>query len=262
VTVLGTGGGALANMMPSTLGAGTSFYFTVVPASLIGPYSLDFVPKRCLFVVLCFGRALVRAPNRISPANWASRCGQCHVNPTSAVYERLRDICSADRIAAQHLDSPLDNWSGSLGQYLRASVLAIRFLADAGRRTPAPSTNSRILIRSLWVGKRIVLPALALRASYLRFHCAPLGASQPGSVSSCMCGLPGHDLLSQPPDVTCPRGCASDQTAFILRHRNQHDDAVSGGWNSMGVAGTLDSVALPHCTAGGAVNAMERAAHN
>src|SRR5579863_4690980 len=91
-----------------------------------------------LFLGLCMAASAARAEPYLA-VQLGLKCGQCHVNPTGGgLRTTFGDIFSQTVLPAQHLDSPLDNWTGQLGQYLRAGG-DLRFDATLMQ---APNTRS------------------------------------------------------------------------------------------------------------------------
>jgi hypothetical protein len=93
---------------------------------------------RCLLLGLCFAAAGARAEPYLA-VQMGLKCGQCHVNPTGGgLRTTFGDIFAQTVLPAQHLDTALDNWTGQLGQYLRAGG-DLRFDASV---TQVPHANS------------------------------------------------------------------------------------------------------------------------
>jgi hypothetical protein len=206
---------------------------------------------RCLLVLLCFAASGARAEPYLA-VQLGLKCGQCHVNPTGGgLRTTFGDIFAQTVMPAQHLDSPFDNWTGQLGQYLRAGG-DLRFDASL---TQAPNTRSvdqfaleqsRVYMEADLVPNRLlayadeqIAPGGALnREAYLLYWSAT------------------HDWYLKAGQMYLPFGLRlQDQTAFILTatgiNMTTPDQGVEFGWER----GHWDAqVAVSNGTAGGAVN--------
>src|SRR6266478_3309762 len=91
-----------------------------------------------VLILLCLGAYSAQAEPYLA-VQMGLKCGQCHVNPTGGgLRTTFGDVFSQTVLPAQHLDTPLDNWTGQLGQYLRAGG-DLRFDASAMQ---APHTRT------------------------------------------------------------------------------------------------------------------------
>ena len=73
-----------------------------------------------VLILLCLGAYSARAEPYLA-VQMGLKCGQCHVNPTGGgLRTTFGDVFAQTVLAAQHLDTGMDNWTGQLGPYLRA----------------------------------------------------------------------------------------------------------------------------------------------
>jgi hypothetical protein len=213
---------------------------------MIGRYS-----QFALIFVLCFMALRARAEPYLA-VQLGLKCGQCHVNPTGGgLRTTFGDIFAQTVLPAEHLDTPLDNWTGQLGQYLRTGG-DLRFEASL---TQAPNTRSvdqfaleqsRVYMEADLIPNRLlayadeqIAPGGALnREAYLLYWSAT------------------HDWYIKAGQMYLPFGLRlQDQTAFILTatgiNMTTPDQGVEFGWEH----GHWDAqFAVSNGTAGGAVN--------
>jgi hypothetical protein len=208
-----------------------------------------FVP-RCLFVMLCFAAFGARAEPYLA-VQLGLKCGQCHVNPTGGgLRTTFGDIFSQTVLPAQHLDSPLDNWTGQLGNYLRAGG-DLRF---DGTLMQAPNTRSadqfnleqvRLYAEADLIPNRLV--------AYVDEQVAPGGALN--REAYLLYWSATHDWYLKAGQMYLPFGLRlQDQTALIYTatgiNMTTPDQGVEFGWEH----GHWDAqFALSNGTAGGAV---------
>src|SRR5258707_4089352 len=93
---------------------------------------------QCLAMTLLFVAVRAHAEPYLA-VQMGLKCGQCHVNPTGGgLRTAFGDVFAQTVLAAQHLDTGMDNWTGQLGPYLRAGG-ELRF---DGTVTQAPHTKT------------------------------------------------------------------------------------------------------------------------
>src|SRR3984893_4077764 len=205
----------------------------------------------CVFLALCLAAARARAEPYLA-LQLGLKCGQCHVNPTGGgLRTTFGDIFAQTVLPAQHLDTPLDNWTGQLGQYLRAGG-DLRFDASL---TQAPHTRSvdqfalqqsRVYMEADLIPNRLI--------AYADEQIAPGGALN--REAYLMYWSATHDWYIKAGQMYLPFGFRlQDQTAFILTatgiNMTTPDQGVEFGWEH----GHWDAqLAVSNGTAGGAVN--------
>jgi len=209
-----------------------------------------FVP-RCLFVVLCFAAFGARAEPYLA-VQLGLKCGQCHVNPTGGgLRTTFGDIFSQTVLPAQHLDTPLDNWTGQLGQYLRAGG-DLRFDASAMQAPHTRTVDQFALQQTRLYAEADLIPNRLL--AYVDEQVAPGGALN--REAYLVYWSASHDWYLKAGQMYLPFGLRlQDQTAFILTttgiNMTTPDQGVEFGWER----GHWDAqFALTNGTAGGAVN--------
>src|SRR5258706_1099287 len=209
-----------------------------------------FVP-RSLFVVLCFAAFGARAEPYLA-VQMGLKCGECHVNPTGGgLRTTFGDIFSQTVLPAQHLDSPLDNWTGQLGQYLRAGG-DLRFDASAMQAPHTRTVDQFALQQTRLYAEADLIPNRLL--AYVDEQVAPGGALN--REAYLVYWSASHDWYLKAGQMYLPFGLRlQDQTAFILAatgiNMTTPDQGVEFGWER----GHWDAqFALTNGTAGGAVN--------
>jgi hypothetical protein len=183
-----------------------------------------------LLILLCLGAFSARAEPYLA-VQLGLKCGQCHVNPTGGgLRTAFGDVFAQTVLAAQHLDTGMDNWTGQLGPYLRAGG-DLRF---DGTLTQAPHTKSvqqfdlaqtRVYLEADVIPNRLlayvdeqVAPGAALnREAYVVYWSAT------------------HDWYLKAGQMYLPFGLRlQDQTAFILTttgiNMTTPDHGVEFGW--------------------------------
>jgi len=205
----------------------------------------------CLFVMLCFAAFGARAEPYLA-VQQGLKCGQCHVNPTGGgLRTTFGDIFSQTVLPAQHLDSPLDNWTGQLGQYLRAGG-DLRFDAALTQAPHTRSVDQFALQQTRLYAEADLIPNRLL--AYVDEQVAPGGALNREAYLVYWSAT--HDWYFKAGQMYLPFGLRlQDQTAFILTatgiNMTTPDHGVEFGWEH----GHWDAqFALTNGTAGGAVN--------
>src|SRR6202521_357783 len=210
-----------------------------------------FRNNRLLLILLCFGAFSAQAEPYLA-VQMGLKCGQCHVNPTGGgLRTAFGDVFAQTVLAAQHLDTGMDNWTGQLGPYLRAGG-DLRF---DGTVTQAPHTRS---IQQFAVEQtRVYLEADVIPnrlLAYVDEQVAPGGALNREAYLVYWSAT--HDWYLKAGQMYLPFGLRlQDQTAFILSATGNKmttpDQGVEFGWER----GHWDAqLAVSNGTAGGAVN--------
>jgi hypothetical protein len=206
---------------------------------------------RCLLFVLCFAAYGVRAEPYLA-VQLGLKCGQCHVNPTGGgLRTTFGDIFAQTVLPAQHLDTPLDNWTGQLGQYLRAGG-DLRFDASLMQAPHTRSVDQFALEQSRLYMEADLIPNRLL--AYADEQIAPGGALN--REAYLLYWSATHDWYLKAGQMYLPFGLRlQDQTAFILTatgiNMTTPDQGVEFGWEH----GHWDAqLAVSNGTAGGAVN--------
>ena len=211
--------------------------------------SIQFA-RRCLLVILCFGAYAVHAEPYLA-VELGLKCGQCHVNPTGGgLRTTFGSVFAQTVLAAQHLDTGTDNWTGQLGQYLRAGG-DLRF---DGSITQAPHTRStqEFALQQMRVYMEAnVIPDRLF--AYVDEQVAPGGALN--REAFVMYWSAAHNWYLKAGQMYLPFGLRlQDQSAFILTstgiNMTTPDQGVEFGWEH----GHWDAqFAVSNGTAGGAV---------
>ena len=204
----------------------------------------------CLLLLLCFAGNAARAEPYLA-VQMGLKCGQCHVNPTGGgLRTTFGDIFAQTVLPAQHLDTPLDNWTGQLGPYLRAGG-DLRFDAQA-TQAPHTATQDEFSLEQMRVYMEAeVIPNRLL--AYADEQIAPGGALN--REAYVLYWSATHDWYLKAGQMYLPFGLRlQDQTAFILTstgiNMTTPDQGVEFGWER----GAWDAqFALSNGTAGGAV---------
>jgi hypothetical protein len=206
--------------------------------------------QRCLFVVLCVVTYGARAEPYLA-VQLGLKCGQCHVNPTGGgLRTTFGDTFAETVLPAKHLDTPLDNWTGQLGQYLRAGG-DLRFDASV---TQAPHT--RTVDQFALQQTRVYLEADVIPNRLLAYadeQVAPGGALN--REAYVVYWPTSHDWYLKAGQMYLPFGLRlQDQSAFIFVstgiNMTTPDQGVEFGWER----GHWDAqLAVSNGTAGGAV---------
>ncbi len=205
---------------------------------------------QCLALLLCLGGHAAHAEPYLA-VQLGLKCGQCHVNPTGGgLRTTFGDTFAQTVLAAQHLDTGLDNWTGQVGPYLRAGG-DLRF---DGSVTQAPNTKSlqefsleqtRVYLEADVIPNRLL--------AYVDEQVAPGGALN--REAYVLYWSATHDWYLKAGQMYLPFGLRlQDQTAFILTatgiNMTTPDQGVEFGWER----GHWDAqFAVSNGTAGGAV---------
>lgn len=179
------------------------------------------------------------------------KCGQCHVNPTGGgLRTTFGDIFAQTVLPAQHLDTPLDNWTGQVGQYLRVGG-DLRFDASVTQVPQARSVQQFALQQTRVYLEAEVIPNRLL--AYVDEQVAPGGALNREAYVAYWSAT--HDWYLRAGQMYLPFGLRlQDQGAFILTttgiNMTTPDHGVEFGWER----GHWDAqLAVSNGTAGGAV---------
>jgi hypothetical protein len=209
------------------------------------------IALRCLCVWLCFAAVSARAEPYLA-VQMGLKCGQCHVNPTGGgLRTTFGDIFAQTVLPAEHLDTGLDNWTGQLGQYLRAGG-DLRFDASVTQVPHANSLQQFELEQARVYLEAEVIPNRLL--AYVDEQVAPGGALN--QEAYLMYWSATHDWYVKAGQMYLPFGLRlQDQTAFIQTatgiNMTTPDQGVEFGWEH----GHWDAqLAVSNGTAGGAVS--------
>jgi len=182
---------------------------------------------------------------------YGQKCEACHVNPTGGgLRTTFGDTLAQTVIPSQHLDSPTDNWIGTINQYLRAGG-DLRF---DGQVTQAPNTASvqefsleqmRIYLEADVIPNRLL--------AYVDEQVAPGGALD--REAYVLFWSAAHEWYLKAGQMYLPFGLRlQDQTAYILTatgiNMTTPDQGVEFGWEKGHWDAQLD---VTNGTAGGAV---------
>jgi hypothetical protein len=205
---------------------------------------------RCLIALLCFAAHGAHAEPYLA-VQLGLKCEQCHVNPTGGgLRTAFGDIFAQTVMPAQHIDTPLDNWTGQVGQYLRVGG-DLRFDFSL---TQAPNTTSvqqfaleqtRVYLEADVIPNRLL--------AYVDEQVAPGGALN--REAYVLFWNPTHDWYLKAGQMYLPFGLRlQDQTAFILTatgiNMTTPDQGVEFGWERGHWDAQLD---VTNGTAGGSV---------
>ncbi len=203
-----------------------------------------------LLALLCFAASSARAEPYLA-MQLGLKCGQCHVNPTGGgLRTTFGDIFAQTVLPAQHLDSAFDNWTGQVGQYLRAGG-DLRFDASLTQVPQARSVQQFALEQTRVYLEADVIPNRLL--AYVDEQVAPGGALN--REAYLLYWSATHDWYVKAGQMYLPFGLRlQDQTAFILTatgiNMTTPDQGVEFGWEH----GRWDAqLAVGNGTAGGAV---------
>jgi hypothetical protein len=179
------------------------------------------------------------------------KCGQCHVNPSGGgLRTTFGDVIAQTVLPGQHLDTPLDNWTGQLGPYLRAGG-DLRFEASLTQVPHAKSVQQFEMEQTRVYLEAEVIPNRLL--AYVDEQVAPGGALN--REAYLMYWSATHDWYVKAGQMYLPFGLRlQDQSAFIQTtsgiNMTTPDEGVEFGWER----GHWDAqLAISNGTAGGAV---------
>jgi hypothetical protein len=179
------------------------------------------------------------------------KCDVCHVNPTGGgLRSTVGDVMAQTLIPGAHLDTGPDNWTGALGQYLRAGG-DLRFDAQVTQEPKSPSVQDFTLEQARVYLEANVIPDRLL--AYLDEQVAPGGALN--REAYVVYWSAPHDWYLKAGQMYLPFGLRlQDQTAFILTatgiNMTTPDQGIEFGWER----GHWDAqLAVSNGTAGGAV---------
>jgi hypothetical protein len=203
-----------------------------------------------LLALLCFAASSARAEPYLA-MQMGLKCGQCHVNPTGGgLRTTFGDIFAQTVLPAQHLDSAFDNWTGQVGQYLRAGG-DLRFDGSLTQVPQARSVQQFALEQTRVYLEADVIPNRLL--AYVDEQVAPGGALN--REAYLLYWSATHDWYVKAGQMYLPFGLRlQDQTAFILTatgiNMTTPDQGVEFGWEH----GRWDAqLAVSNGTAGGVV---------
>jgi len=204
----------------------------------------------CLLVLLCFGACAARSEPYLA-VQFGLKCNVCHVNPTGGgLRTTFADVLAQTVIPNQHLDTGLDNWTGQLGQYLRAGG-DVRFDAQVTSAPQTASVQEFSLEQARVYMEANVIPDRLL--AYVDEQVAPGGALN--REAYVLYWSASHDWYLKAGQMYLPFGLRlQDQTAFVLTatgiNMTTPDQGVEFGWER----GAWDAqLAVTNGTAGGAV---------
>jgi hypothetical protein len=206
--------------------------------------------RACVLIMLCLGAFSARAEPYLA-VQTGLKCGQCHVNPTGGGLRTMfGDIFAQTVLAAHHLDTGMDNWTGQVGPYLRTGG-DLRF---DGTVTQAPQTRTvqqfaleqtRVYLEADVIPNRLI--------AYVDEQVAPGGALN--REAYVMYWSATHDWYLKAGQMYLPFGLRlQDQSAYILAatgiNMTTPDEGVEFGWER----GHWDAqFAISNGTAGGDV---------
>jgi hypothetical protein len=178
------------------------------------------------------------------------KCGQCHVNPTGGGLRTVfGDVFAQTVLPAQHIDTALDNWTGSLGPYLRVGG-DLRFDASLTQQPNTASVDQFQLQQTRIYLEADLIPNRLL--AYVDEQVAPGGALN--REAYVLYWTASHDWYVKAGKMYLPFGLRlQDQSAFILTttgiNMTTPDQGVEVGWER----GHWDAqLAVSNGTAGGA----------
>ena len=179
------------------------------------------------------------------------KCAQCHVNPTGGgLRTAFGDTFAQTVLPAQHIDTSIDNWTGQLGQYVRAGG-DLRYDAAVTQVPQARSVQQFQLEQTRVYLEADVIPNRLL--AYVDEQVAPGGALNREAYLTYWSS--SHDWYVKAGQMYLPFGLRlQDQSAFILTstgiNMTAPDQGVEFGWER----GHWDAqLALSNGTAGGPV---------
>jgi hypothetical protein len=203
-----------------------------------------------LALVLCIAANSVRAEPYLA-VQFGLKCNACHVNPTGGgLRSTFGDVLAQTVIPKQHLDTGLDNWTGQLGQYLRAGG-DLRFDAQVTKAPSTASVQEFTLEQTRVYLEANVIPDRLL--AYVDEQVAPGGALN--REAYVVYWSASHDWYLKGGQMYLPFGLRlQDQTALIYTasgiNMTTPDQGVEFGWEH----GAWDAqLAVSNGTAGGAV---------
>ena len=203
-----------------------------------------------LLALLCFAAPSAHAEPYLA-VQLGLKCGQCHVNPTGGgLRTTFGDLFTQNVLPAQHLDTPLDNWTGQVGQYLRVGG-DFRFEASLTQVPQARSVQQFAVEQTRIYMEADVIPNRLL--AYVDEQVAPGGALN--REAYLLYWSATHDWYLKAGQMYLPFGLRlQDQTAFVLNatgiNMTTPDQGVEFGWERAHWDGQL---AVSNGTAGGAV---------
>jgi hypothetical protein len=205
---------------------------------------------RCLAVLLCLAAYGAHAEPYLA-VQLGLKCGQCHVNPTGGgLRTTFGDTFAQTVLPARHVDTALDNWTGQLGQYLRAGG-DFRFDASVTQVPQARSVQQFAVQQTRVYMEADVIPNRLL--AYVDEQVAPGGALN--REAYLVYWTATHDWYVKAGQMYLPFGLRlQDQSAFVLTatgiNMTTPDQGVEFGWER----GPWDAqLAVSNGTAGGAV---------
>ncbi|MDP9012478.1 MAG: hypothetical protein M3O41_07455 [Pseudomonadota bacterium] len=208
------------------------------------------IARRCVLLVLALGTYAAHAEPYLA-VQLGMKCGQCHVNPTGGgLRTTFGDVFAQTVLPAQHLDTGTDNWTGQLGQYLRAGG-DLRFHASLTQAPHTKSVDEFALEQTRVYMEADVIPNRLL--AYVDEQVAPGGALNREAYM--LFWSAGHDWYLKAGQLYLPFGLRlQDQSAFALTatgiNMTTPDRGVEFGWER----GHWDAqLALSNGTAGGPV---------
>jgi hypothetical protein len=179
------------------------------------------------------------------------KCGQCHVNPTGGgLRTNFGDIFAQTVLPAEHLTTPLDNWTGQVSPYFRVGG-DLRFDASVTQQPHTSSVQQFALEQTRVYLEADVIPNRLL--AYVDEQVAPGGALN--QEAYLMYWSASHDWYVKAGQMYLPFGLRlQDQSAFILAatgiNMTTPDQGVEFGWEH----GHWDAqLAVSNGTASGAV---------
>jgi hypothetical protein len=205
---------------------------------------------RCVFITLCLGANAAHAEPYLA-VQFGLKCNVCHVNPTGGgLRTTFADVLAQTVIPNEHLETGLDNWTGALGQYLRAGG-DLRFDAQVTSAPHTASVQEFSLEQARVYLEANVIPDRLL--AYVDEQVAPGGALN--REAYVLYWAASHDWYLKAGQMYLPFGFRlQDQTAFVLTatgiNMTTPDQGVEFGWEK----GAWDAqLAVSNGTAGGAV---------
>jgi hypothetical protein len=204
----------------------------------------------CLFLWLCFAACGAHAEPYLA-VQMGLKCGQCHVNPTGGgLRTTFGDVFAQTVMPAEHLDTALDNWTGQLGNYLRAGG-DLRFDASVAQQPHSSSVQQFELEQARVYMEADLIPNRLL--AYVDEQVAPGGALNREAYLTYWSAT--HDWYVKAGQMYLPFGLRlQDQTALIYTasgiNMTTPDQGVEFGWEHGHWDGQL---AVSNGTAGGAV---------
>src|SRR5947209_8287460 len=168
---------------------------------------------RCyVLMLLCLGAYSTRAEPYLA-VQLGLKCAQCHVNPTGGgLRTAFGDVFAQTVLAAEHLDTGMDNWTGQVGPYLRTGG-DLRFDGTVTRAPHTKSLQEFALEQTRVYLEAEVIPNRLL--AYVDEQVAPGGALN--REAYVMYWSATHDWYLKAGQMYLPFGLRlQDQSAFIL----------------------------------------------